>query len=52
MKHFNMGVILWIIISGFIGHAIDSKNGGWLWGGLLGPIGWIIAAILKPKVNE
>ncbi len=45
-----MGTILiWLIIGPLIGHIISPEKSGWAWGLFLGPLGWIIAAILKDK---
>jgi hypothetical protein len=48
-----MEVFVIIIVAALfagIGYAIDKQKGA-LWGGLLGPLGLIIAAILKAKSN-
>ena len=43
-----MGIIIGLIISGVIGHLLN-KEIGFILGLLLGPIGWIIAAIKDKK---
>ena len=54
-------LFLWIfsaVIGGFVGLAIGDLNGknnggnGFLLGALLGPIGWIIVAVLPPNNQE
>lgn len=50
-----IGVILYMIIFGGIGHAIGKskkrEDDGLMWGILLGPLGWIITALLPEKFD-
>lgn len=46
---FTMILTFGALIGGVVGAVIDGWR-GFMWGLLLGPIGWIIAAILKTKV--
>lgn len=45
-------IVIWLIMAG-IGALIGSKKGlaltGFIWGLILGPIGWIIIAATKSK---
>ena len=49
----------WVVIFGAIGAAIGGHKGrqeaGFLWGALLGPLGWLVIAVgpdLRPKCDK
>jgi uncharacterized membrane protein YeaQ/YmgE (transglycosylase-associated protein family) len=52
-----MFIIFWILIGGLVGliNGKVVKNrplAGFLWGAILGPIGWIVGLIIKKKAPE
>lgn len=50
-------LVFWFLVLGGIGQAIAKRRGlrsvhGWIIGGLLGPIGWIILLLIPPSAKD
>jgi predicted amidophosphoribosyltransferase len=55
---FGLIILFWVIIGALIGAVIgasrNNPSGGFIWGALLGPVGWILVLFLdeRPKCPE
>ena len=49
-----LGVVVGAVVGGIIGASRNNAESGVVWGGLLGPIGWLIILFLdkRPKCPE